>query len=99
MSAFPPWLLPRPNGCELRLHVVPRSTRTLVDGTHGERLKVRLHAPPVDGKANEALRKHFAKTLGCAPSAVLLLHGESGREKTVFLPLPAETVAAILGGT
>jgi len=53
--------------------------RLLDDGS----LAVRVAAPPVEGRANEALRKAVAKALGVAPSRVTLVRGERSREKTL----------------
>ena len=53
--------------------------RLLDDGS----LAVRVSAPPVEGRANEALRKAVAKALGVAPSRVTLVRGERSREKTL----------------
>jgi hypothetical protein len=74
---------PRPSGCVLPVHVVPRASRTEVAGLHGGSVKIRLQAPPVDGKANHALLSFIAGRLGLPASAVALVGGESGREKRV----------------
>ena len=59
------------DGCiSLTLHIQPGAKRTEFAGLHGDALKIRLAAPPVDGKANEALIKFIAETLGLARSAV-----------------------------
>lgn len=52
---------------------------------HGGRLKVALTAPPVDGKANEALRRFVAEATGVASSRVEILRGDTGREKTIHI--------------
>ena len=78
-----PWLKTTADGVLLRLRVVPRATKNVVQGPHGDRLKVRLQAPPVDGKANRALLKFLAGALGVSASALELVSGETGRDKTV----------------
>jgi uncharacterized protein (TIGR00251 family) len=54
-----------------------------VVGLHGEALKIRLAAPPVDGKANACLIGFLADQLGIAKSSVSLVSGESSRAKRV----------------
>ncbi|HEU5039427.1 MAG TPA: DUF167 domain-containing protein [Gemmatimonadales bacterium] len=70
-------------GVRLRLRVQPRASRTEMAGVHGDRLRVRLAAPPVDGAANEALVRFLAETLGVPRSAVRLVAGVGGRSKVV----------------
>lgn len=71
------------HGCRLTLHVQPRASRTEVAGPHGDALKIRLAAPPVDGAANEALVRYVAERLGVARGAVVLVAGASSRRKVV----------------
>jgi uncharacterized protein (TIGR00251 family) len=52
-------------------------------GVHGTALKVRLHAPPVDGAANEELVKFLAESLGVARRAVRIVSGQTSRSKVV----------------
>ena len=63
------------------IHVIPNAPRTAADGVHDGALRVRLKAPPVDGKANEALVAWLAKCLGLPRSAIELVRGHSGRRK------------------
>jgi uncharacterized protein (TIGR00251 family) len=81
------------SGCQLLLAVSPNARRTAADGLHDGCLRVRLNAPPVDGKANDALLTWLARELGLAKRSVTLLRGESARRKTVHVDAPAETVA------
>jgi uncharacterized protein (TIGR00251 family) len=80
-------------GCNLLLAVSPNARRTAADGLHDGCLRVRLNAPPVDGKANDALLTWLARELGLARRSVTLLRGESARRKTVHVDATAETVA------
>lgn len=57
----------------LTLHIQPGARKTEIVGLHGEALKIRLAAPPVDGKANAALLGFLAKACGVSKSAVELL--------------------------
>ena len=77
------WLLADDKGVTLRLHIQPGAKKTAVTGLHGEALKIRLAAPPVDGKANACLIAFLADTLGIAKAAVRLVSGETSRAKRV----------------
>jgi uncharacterized protein (TIGR00251 family) len=72
-----------PGGTLLHLHVNPRSSRTAVLGYHGDRVKLAVAAPPVDGKANAEIEAWLAKKLGASKSQVSVTSGQSGRQKTV----------------
>ena len=76
------------------VQVVPRASRERLGPMHGERLKVQLTAPPVDGAANAALIALVARELGRARGDVTIVRGESGRRKT--LRVRGTTVAALL---
>lgn len=67
----------------LTLHIQPGARKTEVAGLHGEALKIRLAAPPVDGKANEALVRFIAAALGLPRSAVQLKSGQTSRHKVL----------------
>lgn len=69
----------------LTLHIQPGARKTEFAGLHGDALKIRLAAPPVDGKANEALLKFIADTLGMAKTAVSLKSGSTSRRKVLEL--------------
>ncbi|NJD34275.1 MAG: YggU family protein [Betaproteobacteria bacterium] len=79
------WLVAAGDGITLRLHVQPGAKKTEVAGLHGEALKIRLAAPPVDGKANACLVAFLADQLGVAKSAVSLISGETSRAKRVHI--------------
>lgn len=78
----------------LALRVQPRASRDEVAGLYGDRLRLRITAAPVDGAANEHLRRFIARLFGVAPSQVRLVRGETGRDKLVAVSgagaLPAE---------
>ena len=61
----------------------PRASRSGIVGVHGEALKVRVHAPPVDGAANEALVAFLAESLGVPRGAVRIVAGAASRTKVV----------------
>jgi uncharacterized protein (TIGR00251 family) len=69
----------------LDISVKPRSSREGLTGVHGDRLCVSVNAPPVDGKANEAVVRVLAQAFGVPRSAVSIVRGETGRKKTIRL--------------
>lgn len=83
-------------GSRLAVVVTPNAPRTRADGLHDGHLRVRLAAPPVDGKANAALLAWLADELGLQRRALHLLHGTAARRKLVALPAPPPVVAAWL---
>lgn len=79
----------------LAVHVQPRSSTDSLDGTHGERLKIRLTAPPLDGKANSQLVRFLAGEFGVPKRQVQLLSGESSRAKRIRIQRPRRLPAGI----
>jgi uncharacterized protein (TIGR00251 family) len=69
----------------LRIHLTPRSARDAVLGFEGGVLRARVMAPPVEGRANEALLRLLANALGVPKSSLRILRGERGREKLVAI--------------
>jgi uncharacterized protein (TIGR00251 family) len=67
----------------IQVRVQPRARKDEVASERNGRLVVRITAPPVDGKANAALRKLLAKRLGVPASAVTVVRGEASRDKLV----------------
>jgi uncharacterized protein (TIGR00251 family) len=65
------------------VHVQPRARRTEVAGEHGAAVKIRLAAPPVDGAANEALRRFLAERLCVPRAAVRVVAGLASRDKVI----------------
>ena len=65
------------------VRVQPRASRSAIDGIHGDALRVRLSAPPVDGAANEALVELLAKALGVAKRDVRVVAGSASRSKVI----------------
>lgn len=85
MAASRPYLQSVDGGIRVRVHVVPRASKTEIIGLQGESLKVRLQAPPVDGKANAALCEFFADLAGIPKRQVSVVAGQTSREKTLLL--------------
>jgi len=65
------------------IYVVPKSNKSSVMGLHGDELKVKLAALPMDGAANEELVVFFSKFLGLARSRVILAKGHQSKHKTL----------------
>jgi len=80
-----PFLRPVDGGVELSVLVQPRSSRSRFVGAHGDRLKVALAAPPVEGAANAELIDLVAETFGLARRDVLVVSGQTSRRKTLRL--------------
>ena len=76
-------VLARADGVRFAVRVQPRASRSEVVGVHGDALRVRLAAPPVDGAANEALIELLADRLGVAKRAVRIVTGATARSKTI----------------
>ncbi len=82
-----------PGGVRLLLHVQPGASTSEVAGLHGERIKIRIASPPVDGRANAVLIAWLAKRTGLPRRAVRLVRGEHSRQKSV--ELDGVTVAVV----
>lgn len=72
----------------LDCHLQPKASSDEFAGLHGERLKIRLTAPPVEGKANAHLLAFLGKAFGVAKSHVSLESGELNRQKRVRIRAP-----------
>ncbi|MBK7905531.1 MAG: DUF167 domain-containing protein [Gemmatimonadetes bacterium] len=81
VSHFP--VTERDGAVRFAVRVQPRSSRTGVEGVHGDALKVRVNAPPVDGAANEAVVEVLAEALGVPRRLIRIVTGESSRSKVV----------------
>ncbi len=82
MASF---IQPTCQGYVLLLHVVPGASKTEVAGLHGDRLKVKVAAPPEKGAANEELLAFLAKRLGLPKKSVRLTAGAQSRAKAVAI--------------
>jgi uncharacterized protein (TIGR00251 family) len=75
----------------LRLRVIPNARRDEVVGEYGDTVKIKIAAPALEGKANEAIRGFLAERLGVSVRAVEFVSGEKSRDKVV-------AVAGLNGG-
>lgn len=88
-----PWLVDTPAGAVLNLRIVPRAAKNAIQGEHGDALKIRLCAPPVDGAANSALVEFLSDAFSLPRARVQLLSGATSRNKRVLLAgVPAAQV-------
>ena len=79
------------------MHLQPGARRTALAGAHGERLKIALQAPPVEGRANRALIEWLATRLQVSERAVSISAGHHSRDKTVRVSgITAEQAAHLL---
>jgi uncharacterized protein (TIGR00251 family) len=83
---------------ELDVLVQPRASRARLGPVHGDRLKVAVCAPPVDGEANAAVIELVAGALGVAKGHVAVVRGESSRRKTLRVVGVGLAAAELLGG-
>ncbi len=76
------------DGIRFQVAVQPKSSRNLIVGRHGEALKVKLKAPPVEGAANRMLVQFVAKALNVPKSAVEIVAGQTSRVKQLLVHYP-----------
>ena len=77
------WFRSEVNSVTLTLHIQPGAKRSEVVGLHGEALKIRLAAPPIDGRANDALQRFVADSFDVPLRQVELIRGGQSRHKMV----------------
>ena len=82
---IPNWIITRSGKMELRIYCQPRASKTEIVGFHGDALKVRLMAPPVEGEANHELCQFLARCFDVSRQNVQLLSGKSTRQKRVLI--------------
>ncbi|WP_432697247.1 DUF167 family protein [Marinobacterium sp. YM272] len=79
----------------LSCHLQPKASKDEISGLHGESVKIRITAPPIEGRANAQLVKFLAKTFGVPKSAVTILSGELGRQKRVAIDQPSKLPGSV----
>ncbi len=77
------WLQETKDGVVLTVKAVPRAAKSEIAGVDDEWLRVRVKAPPVDGKANEALVKFFAEFYSLPKGSVSIVSGDTARLKRI----------------
>ena len=84
------WYSWRDGTLRLQLTIQPGASKNQVVGLHGSRLKLRIHARPVDGKANAELIAYVANIFATPKQRVALTHGAESRSKTVTIERPQQ---------
>lgn len=87
------WIRPVEGGVRVNVRVQPRASRDEVVGVMGDALKIRLQAPPLEGRANAALLRFLAKTLDVSRGSVTIEAGAKGRNKAVLVKAVSESDA------
>jgi len=88
-----PYLTVTDDGIYVNVHVQPASHKARIVGTHGDALKIAVAAPPVGGKANEAVTQAIADVLGVPAGDVSITSGDTGRRKRLFVAGVGEKAA------
>ena len=92
-SSLLPCLQESSQGCLLKVLLRPRSQREKIEGLQGDALKIWVHAPPLEGKANEACLRFLANQLGIQRSQLSLRGSQISRHKLIAISgCPAEAV-------
>ena len=84
----PPWRREDGDALILTLHLQPGAKRTQIAGIHGDALRIRIQAPPVEGKANAELVRYLAGAFGVPVRQVTLVRGDSSRHKVLRIEAP-----------
>jgi uncharacterized protein (TIGR00251 family) len=92
------WARKITGGWLLAIHTQPGAKKNEVAGVHGDALKIRVAAPPVEGRANAALAAFIAKSLGVPRNSVTVVKGESSRRKTVLVASAGADPTQLLAG-
>ena len=90
------WCKEYGDGLRIAVHVQPNASRSEVIGEIGGALKIRLNAPPVDGKANDTLECFIAERLKVPKRDVSVSHGRSGRQKLLQVKTALDVDQAIV---
>ncbi len=87
----------RPDGVEVAVWAQPNGKKSEILGKHGDYIKIRLHAPPVDGAANEELIRFLSQVLKVSRSSIQIIKGATDRRKLVFVTgITVEKIAEYL---
>lgn len=73
------------DGVVFKIFVQPRSSKNMITGVHGDAMKIKLTAPPVDGAANKACIRFLSKCLDIPKSRIEIISGQTNRTKRVLV--------------
>ncbi|MCF7837079.1 MAG: DUF167 domain-containing protein [Candidatus Marinimicrobia bacterium] len=97
IPVLPSWIIAQGDHCVLRVRLTPRARREQLGPVYGDALKISVLAPPVDGRANQALLQRLAQCLNIPPGRLAILSGATGRQKQIAVHgLSAATATARL---
>ncbi len=88
-----PFLKSTKRGWILAVQIQPQSSKIESVGVHGDRLKIKVKAPPVDGAANEELVRFLAKRLGLRQADLEIVGGATSKQKSLALPASLDETA------
>ncbi len=91
-----PWITETEDHLTLSIRVIPRASRDSIQGIHGDTLKIRIQAPPVEGKANAYLVKFLSKQWKVSRACIQILSGETGRNKRLRISNPSDELRKTL---
>ena len=80
----------------LSVRIIPNASRTEIAGREGATWKIRLAAPPVDGKANEALIEFLSDILDVPKSSIQIIKGHSSKQKILEIPGNIKDIEVLL---
>lgn len=69
----------------LKIYIQPGAKKNEIVGPHGDAIKIKIKAPPLEGRANEALIEFLSETLGIAKSKIEIIRGHTSRQKLVSI--------------
>jgi len=84
-------------GCIFLVYARPGASKNEVSGFHGDRIKIKISAPPVDGEANDELIKYLAQIFDVSKSKVHLIRGQTSKTKDFLIELDLKTASERLG--
>ncbi len=73
---------------KIKIYVQPNASRSEIVGLHGDALKIKIKAPPVDGEANQELIRFLSELLKIPQKKISLKHGQTGRNKWIEIDIP-----------
>ena len=90
-----PFIQKNNDGIILKVFIQPRSSKNMISGQHGDALKIKLTAPPVDDAANKMCVQYLAKCLKIPKSSIEIISGHTSRTKRLLLRYKNEKNASV----
>ncbi|MDX8414793.1 DUF167 domain-containing protein [Intestinicryptomonas porci] len=70
----------------IKFRIIPNARKTELAGEYANAVKIKLSAPPIEGKANAELIKYLSKSLGVSKSSITFVSGETSKDKLLEIP-------------